>query len=785
MRQSLQALLIEDNDGDARLIRERLAEGTDLRVELERVRQLSEGLAQLAQRTYDVVLADLSLPDSHGLETFERVQAAAPDEPIVVLTGLDDEEIALKAMRTGAQDYLVKGRINGELLIRSLRYAMERKQAERQLRISEARFKAFMDNSPAIAWMKDASGHYNYVNASWQRYFQLAPEALHGKTDSELFSSSIVRRLRESDERVLKTRAPLQLVEMIPDSSGVLRTWLTYKFPLQNSAGESLIGGMAMDLTEQERAKEALRDSEERYRRLVEVSPDAIFIAKQNKIAFINEAGLRMFGAEHPDQIIGKSMFDLIRFEDHEAVQERLTELMNHRGSFDFFEERIARVDDGPRVDAEVAVAPLIDRGAPAIQVVLHDITERKRAEREIRARVEQQAAVAELGLYALKTRDLNALMDYAAALTAKTLQVELCEILELLPDESLVLRAGVGWNPGLVGTARVQGGDQSHAGQTLAANAPVIVEDLRREGRANVSGLHLDHGVVSGMSVVIAAPQRPFGVLGAHSREYRQFTEHDLNFLQAVANVLADAVERNRGEQELERAYERLRQMSVRLATAEQEERRRIARELHDELGQALTCLKFDWASITRRLEEGEAPNSAEIQQELQSAGVLIDRTIQSARRLMTSLRPAILDDLGLVAAIDAQGRDFQARTGTVCDIDIDARVRAINFDTALSTALYRMVQELLTNVMRYARASAVSIRLTVEGRHLALEVRDDGVGISADDRAKSNSHGLRGIGERAAMFAGSVSIEGGPGAGTRVKVLIPLPPEAAAVVA
>jgi signal transduction histidine kinase len=456
---------------------------------------------------------------------------------------------------------------------------------------------------------------------------------------------------------------------------------------------------------------------------------------------------------------------------------------MNLRRSYDFFEERIVRMSGSTHVDAEVAIAPLIDRGAPAIQVVLHDITERKRAEGEIRARVEQQAAVAELGVYALKTRDLNALMDRIASVTAKTLQVELCELLELLPDGSLVLRAGEGWDAGRVGEAVIPAGLDCQASHTLVAGQPVIVHDLERETRFGATPLHREHGVISGLSVVVVAHEQPYGVLGAHARERRQFTEHDVHFLQAVANVLADAIARKRSEEQLEQAFVRLRQMSVRVATAEQEERRRIARELHDELGQALTCLKFDWASITRRIDEHtESRPSAELEQELRSAGALIDRTIQSARRLMTSLRPAILDDLGLAAAVEAQGRDFQARTGARCEVDISASVRELTLDTALSTAIYRMVQELLTNIMRHAHASAVEVKLSAEGDMLRLRVSDNGVGIHEADWAKPQSHGLRGIAERAALFAGAVSVDGAADRGTTVTIQIPAHGELAA---
>lgn len=181
--------------------------------------------------------------------------------------------------------------------------------------------------------------------------------------------------------------------------------------------------------------------------------------------------------------------------------------------------------------------------------------------------RARQQAVVADLGQRALADIDLSALMDETVALVARTLDVEYSKILELLPGgDALLLRAGVGWNEGLVGRATVGAGADSQAGYTLASRAPVIVPDLRRETRFSGPPLLHDHGVVSGMSVIIHSRDgadsqvQPFGVLGVHTIRRRTFTQDDIHFLQAVAHVLATTIQRRQAEEERARLLAELR---------------------------------------------------------------------------------------------------------------------------------------------------------------------------------------------------------------------------------
>ena len=189
------------------------------------------------------------------------------------------------------------------------------------------------------------------------------------------------------------------------------------------------------------------------------------------------------------------------------------------------------------------------------------EVTARKEAETASETRARHQAAVSHLGQVALDETDLPRLLREAVALTAQTMQVDTVGILELLPTgKELQLVAGVGWSDDLMGKALVSADRGSQAGYTLIAGKPVIVEDLTSETRFNSPKLLSDRGMVSGVSVAVGERNRPFGVLGVHTAYHRDFSEHDVNFLQSVAHVLAAAIERNRTEKERDNLIEELR---------------------------------------------------------------------------------------------------------------------------------------------------------------------------------------------------------------------------------
>ena len=167
--EKIRILLIEDNPGDARLIRELLSAKESASFDLEHADRLSTGLARLAQGNIDVIFLDLSLPDSHGLDGLNKICAQAPKVPVVVLSGLSDEAVAINAMQEGAQDYLVKGCVDSTLLVRSLRYAIERQHLRVALRESESRYRILADNAADVIWTANMKWKITYVSPSIKR----------------------------------------------------------------------------------------------------------------------------------------------------------------------------------------------------------------------------------------------------------------------------------------------------------------------------------------------------------------------------------------------------------------------------------------------------------------------------------------------------------------------------------------------------------------------------------------------------------------------------------------
>lgn len=260
-----------------------------------------------------------------------------------------------------------------------------------------------------------------------------------------------------------------------------------------------------------------------------------------------------------------------------------------------------------------------------------------------------------------------------------------------------------------------------------------------------------------------------------AHDRAIATFEKDGVRWAQGV---LLDITDLKQVEEQLQLALDRLRTFSTRLETVREEERARIARELHDELGVALTCIKIDLSRLNTMIERAPVTSDrAQLQSRIRSMVEFVDKTIPAVQRIVTQLRPSVLDDLGLVAAIEWQCRDFQKHTGIACACT--ASTEDIRLDPAPATAVFRICQEALTNVARHASATTVTVSLEDKPGHLVLTVQDNGVGIPEEKVTDPQSLGLLGIRERASLFGGRLSIKGSPGKGTTVTLYLPEGPK------
>jgi PAS domain S-box-containing protein len=237
---------------------------------------------------------------------------------------------------------------------------------------------------------------------------------------------------------------------------------------------------------------------------------------------------------------------------------------------------------------------------------------------------------------------------------------------------------------------------------------------------------------------------------------------------------MVRDITQRKHAEQRLQESREQFRALSSHLESLREEERTRVAREIHDHLGQLLTALKLDLRTIERRISDiSETDLRSALSGKVASATGLADETITSVQKIASALRPGVLDRLGLASAIEVEAQAFQSRTGVQCEWSLPRDPVAIPPDHA--TAVFRIFQEILTNVARHAHATRASVRLSREGTDLVLQVRDDGVGIRESDIQNPESLGLLGMRERATILGGTVTIRGSAGQGTTVTVRIP----------
>ena len=514
----------------------------------------------------------------------------------------------------------------------------------------------------------------------------------------------------------------------------------------------------------------------------------AVFDNSPVMVSFYDQAGHLLRANREWERTVGWKLEEAQRtdvlaeaYPDPERLKEVREFMQRGEGRWAEFQ---ARTSDGSLIDTQWMRISLSDGSQIGFGL---DITERKRAEAERarlleserKARAEAEQAVERLNAIqsitepALAHLTLEALLSELLARLRRVLGGDLAH-LDLIDDEHRLLRIravdGVPLNLGA--STRLPLGE-GIAGRIAAEGVPRIVEDGSAVDVSKLEGLPAELGALLRGSILgapLLVEGRVIGVLSLISARPCAYKAEDLQLLQVVADRVAPAIERARLSERVEADREQLQTLSRRLLTAQEEERRRLAIELHDELGQVLTAVKIHLASLER--ESKTARPSAHLSDALAS----VDRAMERVRDLALDLRPSVLDDLGLAAALRWYA-DRLARTARVqTHLSIDGVPRLA---PALETACFRVAQEALTNVARHAQAHNVWVDLHVRGNRLELRIRDDGMGFDADaarERAiRGGSMGLLGMQERVSLSGGELELESRPG-GTEVRVRFPL---------
>ncbi|MBI5855798.1 MAG: PAS domain S-box protein [Nitrospirae bacterium] len=428
-----------------------------------------------------------------------------------------------------------------------------RQQAEIARRSSEAKLAGILELAEEAIISVDDAQRIALFNGGAARAFGYAPEEVLGQPLGKLLPTRFVedhaRRVREFGESLDSTRWMGGRREII----GLRKNG--EEFPAEGSISKLTIDGrdtytaILRDISERKLVEHQLHESEERFALAVEGAEQGVWEwnARTNK-AYLSPRWKNMLGYEEWEIENQFSAWErLIHPDDLARAVRYVHDYMEGRFSEYVLEHRLRHKDGTYRWILSRAASLKDEDGKPyRIAGANVDITLQRQQEQDLKTHASQQAAIAALGRQALVMADPSTFMDEAVALIAGTLDVRFCKILELQPDrQSLILRAGVGWNEGLVGQAVVGAGVDSQAGYTLQIGRSVIVDDLRTETRFSGPPLLHDHHIVSGASVVIQAQNQPFGVLGVHTDRRRVFSDDDVRFLEATAGILGMALER------------------------------------------------------------------------------------------------------------------------------------------------------------------------------------------------------------------------------------------------
>jgi PAS domain S-box-containing protein len=635
----------------------------------------------------------------------------------------------------------------------------EQVRAEEARRQSEARLRLLVAQMPAVLWSVDKQLRFTQLMGAGLASLGLKPNGLVGQDLYEFFGTQ--------DRSFSAIAAHLKALEGEPVNYEIVwqeRTYLAHVEPLQDAHGATVgVIGAALDITERKRAETAIREQEQRLRLIVSQIP-AVLWTTDVELRFTSSQGSGLAGLGlHADELVGKLLQEYFGSNDPlllPAMAHRKA-LAGESAEYEF--EWRGRV-------YQSLVEPLRDEGNAITGVigVSIDVTEHRETENSLQRQLSAERR---------RARSLRTLHNLSVRLaSAASLQLLLDDAAVGLRREFAIFGAAIY----LVDEERRALNLRAADGLAVPATEQVVPCGEGLVGRAAMEGEWVSaladvdapaQATTSLRTLVVALPLRQgeerLGALKLVMDAEEPFDRLDAALMRLFADRLAGAIQRAQLFDQIRGHREQLQQLSSQLVEVQEAERRHLARELHDEIGQSLTALQFQTEMAARSADPIVKEHLAEIRATVQDL-------MQRVRSMTLDLRPSMLDDLGLVPALLSLIHRYVKRTGI--DVDFQHGGIEVRFPASVETAAYRIVQESLTNVARHAGVKRVLARLWATPESLLLQIQDWGIGFDPDAPAAAASSGLQGIVERARLVDGRVKIESIPGVGTCLMAELPL---------